>query len=212
MPPHTHLHWGYIFKSSWSLQLHLCTRSNITLKSATWKVHNIAMIHDQIICKSYHLIGNHILDIGEALYFVQLDNVPGSLAGGQRIRTPPIDQRFSRCWFFEFKSTAYCANQQAVEVAVIDSGDCEAWHRARGIKLTMYNEMVTLLLLDVSDHMICHDYIGCQVCAGHKEGGKDACQVFSFHICSHLYFHLAFLRVTVVVPWWPRTILANGDC
>ena len=62
----------------------------------------------------------------------------------------------------------------------------------------MYNEMVTLLLLDVSDY--CHDYFGCQVCAGHKEGGKDACQVFNFHICSHLYFHLVFLRVTVVVP------------
>jgi len=44
---------------------------------------------------------------------------------------------------------------QAVEVAVIDSKDCEAWHRARGIKLTLYKEMV---------------------CAGHKEGGRDACQ------------------------------------
>merc|ERR1719209_586558 len=44
---------------------------------------------------------------------------------------------------------------KAVEVAVIDSKDCEAWHRARGIKLTLYKEMV---------------------CAGHKEGGRDACQ------------------------------------
>merc|ERR1719462_818959 len=33
--------------------------------------------------------------------------------------------------------------------------DCEAWHRARGIKLTLNKEMV---------------------CAGHKEGGRDACQ------------------------------------
>ena len=32
-----------------------------------------------------------------------------------------------------------------MEVAVIDSEDCEAWHRARGIKLTLYKEMVTLL-------------------------------------------------------------------
>ena len=35
--------------------------------------------------------------------------------------------------------------KQAVEVAVIDSGDCEAWHKARGIKITVYKEMVTLL-------------------------------------------------------------------
>ena len=42
-----------------------------------------------------------------------------------------------------------------MEVAVIDSGDCEAWHRARGIKLTLYKEMVTLfpicLMFDVLD-------------------------------------------------------------
>jgi len=44
---------------------------------------------------------------------------------------------------------------QAVEVAVIDSGDCEAWHKDRGIKITVYKEMV---------------------CAGHKEGGRDSCQ------------------------------------
>ena len=62
---------------------------------------------------------------------------------------------------YNIKSTDYCANKQAVEVAVIDSGDCEAWHRARGIKLTLYKEMVTLFSMDISNGMICLDYCRC---------------------------------------------------
>ena len=41
-----------------------------------------------------------------------------------------------------------------MEVAVIDSGDCEAWHKDRGIKITVYDEMVTCFFL-----LICWIYI-----------------------------------------------------
>jgi len=44
---------------------------------------------------------------------------------------------------------------QAVDVQVVDSERCENWHKAKKIDLTLYEDMM---------------------CAGHKEGKKDACQ------------------------------------
>jgi len=44
---------------------------------------------------------------------------------------------------------------QAVDVITINSTDCENWHRNAGIRVTIYEEMM---------------------CAGHREGGRDACQ------------------------------------
>jgi len=44
---------------------------------------------------------------------------------------------------------------QAVDVKVIETKRCEDWHRDNKIQLTMYEDMM---------------------CAGHKEGKKDACQ------------------------------------
>jgi len=44
---------------------------------------------------------------------------------------------------------------QAVDVLTINNTDCEAWHRSAGIRVTIYKEMM---------------------CAGHREGGRDACQ------------------------------------
>ena len=44
---------------------------------------------------------------------------------------------------------------QAVDVNVVQSDVCETWHRANGIHLRVYDDMM---------------------CAGHETGGKDACQ------------------------------------
>jgi len=44
---------------------------------------------------------------------------------------------------------------QAVDVITINNTECELWHRDAGIKVTIYSEML---------------------CAGHREGGRDACQ------------------------------------
>jgi len=44
---------------------------------------------------------------------------------------------------------------QAVDVFTINNSECEDWHRSAGIRVKIYKEMI---------------------CAGHKEGKKDACQ------------------------------------
>jgi len=44
---------------------------------------------------------------------------------------------------------------QAVDVWTLDNQECERWHMKAGIRVRIYPEML---------------------CAGHKEGGKDACQ------------------------------------
>ncbi|ODM91975.1 Serine proteinase stubble [Orchesella cincta] len=44
---------------------------------------------------------------------------------------------------------------QAVDVPVIESRDCEVWHRGKGINVVIYDEMI---------------------CAGYQFGGKDSCQ------------------------------------
>jgi len=44
---------------------------------------------------------------------------------------------------------------QAVDVLTINNTDCEEWHRSAGIRVNIYKEMM---------------------CAGHREGGRDACQ------------------------------------
>lgn len=45
---------------------------------------------------------------------------------------------------------------QAVDVPVIDNRLCERWHKANGINVIIYDEMM---------------------CAGYRGGGKDSCQV-----------------------------------
>ncbi|XP_013164213.1 PREDICTED: serine protease 33-like, partial [Papilio xuthus] len=44
---------------------------------------------------------------------------------------------------------------QAVDVPVLDNRVCERWHRANGINVVIYPEML---------------------CAGYRGGGKDSCQ------------------------------------
>lgn len=44
---------------------------------------------------------------------------------------------------------------QAVDVPVLDNRICERWHRANGINVVIYPEML---------------------CAGYRGGGKDSCQ------------------------------------
>lgn len=48
---------------------------------------------------------------------------------------------------------------QAVDVPVIDNRLCEHWHKANGINVVIYDEMM---------------------CAGYRGGGKDSCQVSYF--------------------------------
>ena len=45
---------------------------------------------------------------------------------------------------------------QAVDVPVLESRDCEGWHKGKGINVIIYDEMM---------------------CAGYQYGGKDSCQV-----------------------------------
>ena len=44
---------------------------------------------------------------------------------------------------------------QVVDVPTIDNRECEGWHRDKGIRVIIYDEMM---------------------CAGYYEGGKDSCQ------------------------------------
>ena len=44
---------------------------------------------------------------------------------------------------------------QVVDVPTIDNRECENWHRDKGIRVIIYDEMM---------------------CAGYYEGGKDSCQ------------------------------------
>jgi len=44
---------------------------------------------------------------------------------------------------------------QAVDVITINNTECEEWHRTAGIRVRVFSEMM---------------------CAGHREGGRDACQ------------------------------------
>jgi len=52
-------------------------------------------------------------------------------------------------------STTRPRELQAVDVKVVESSTCERWHRSNRIYLKLYPDMM---------------------CAGHREGGKDACQ------------------------------------
>ena len=52
---------------------------------------------------------------------------------------------------------------QAVDVPVLESRECEVWHKGKGINVIIYDEMM---------------------CAGYKIGSKDSCQV------NKLYFFL----------------------
>jgi hypothetical protein len=45
---------------------------------------------------------------------------------------------------------------QVVDVPTIDNRECEGWHRDKGIRVIIYDEMM---------------------CAGYYDGGKDSCQV-----------------------------------
>ena len=83
MPPHTHLHWGDIFK------IILITVYSYEFRLSCFTGY-----------PPFLLIGSQWSDSGGPiwayLFSFQLVSVHGLLAGGPRILSPPIDQRFSR--------------------------------------------------------------------------------------------------------------------
>lgn len=66
---------------------------------------------------------------------------------------------------------------QAVDVPVIESRDCEVWHRGKGINVVIYDEML---------------------CAGYQFGGKDSCQVRTF---TFSFFLLHSSRFPIFLCW-----------
>ena len=56
-----------------------------------------------------------------------------------------IESKYNTRWF----------NLQVVDVPTIDNRECEGWHRDKGIRVVIYDEMM---------------------CAGYYDGGKDSCQ------------------------------------
>ena len=56
-----------------------------------------------------------------------------------------IESKYSTSWFY----------LQVVDVPTIDNRECEGWHRDKGIRVVIYDEMM---------------------CAGYYDGGKDSCQ------------------------------------
>ena len=56
-----------------------------------------------------------------------------------------IESKYNTSWF----------TLQVVDVPTIDNRECEGWHRDKGIRVVIYDEMM---------------------CAGYYDGGKDSCQ------------------------------------